>query len=366
MGQYIDAFTSTKKFRCFQPQTVIFYQPYCDDFGPMNCASVVRFIEMLDHELVSYPSCKIMYCVEAGRRALTNAAFLMGAYMILKLKMTTEGVSVAFSWLDQSMIEPFRDVTFSAVDFGLTLKDCWRGLERGIANEWLNMPSEPGMWGMIDIDEYIHLDDPLNADLNQVVPGKFVAFRGPRSLGDREYSDDDGCRRFSAKYYIELFHQMGVTDVIRLNEPEYDWSDFEASGINHFDLHFEDCTCPSTTIVEQFLKIADKAKGMVAVHCKAGLGRTGTLIAVYLMRRLGFSAREAMGWLRIMRPGSVIGEQQHFLSGLENPEAGKAIVSSDKRNLAAQVEAGMDRRCAVAKTGCSLEMIRAMAGVVLG
>ena len=62
---------------------------------------------------------------------------------------------------------------------------------------------------------------------------------------------------------------------------------------------------------------ADGAAGAVAVHCKAGLGRTGTLIGVYLMRRHGFSGREAMGWLRIMRPGSVIGEQQHYLCAVE-------------------------------------------------
>ena len=35
------------------------------------------------------------------------------------------------------------------------------------------------------------------------------------------------------------------------------------------------------------------------------------------MRRWGFGAREAMGWLRVLRPGSVLGDQQHFLVGVE-------------------------------------------------
>ena len=49
------------------------------------------------------------------------------------------------------------------------------------------------------------------------------------------------------------------------------------------------------------------------MHCKDGLGRTGTLIAIYMMLSHGFTARDAMGWLRIMRPGSVIGAQQRYL-----------------------------------------------------
>jgi cell division cycle 14 len=45
----------------------------------------------------------------------------------------------------------------------------------------------------------------------------------------------------------------------------------------------------------------------------AGLGRTGTLIGAYLMKHFKFTAAEVIAWLRICRPGSVIGPQQNYL-----------------------------------------------------
>ena len=45
----------------------------------------------------------------------------------------------------------------------------------------------------------------------------------------------------------------------------------------------------------------------------AGLGRTGTLIGCYLMKHYKLTAAEAIAWVRIARPGSIIGPQQHYM-----------------------------------------------------
>ena len=84
------------------------------------------------------------------------------------------------------------------------------------------------------------------------------------------------------------------------------------------DLQFPDGTCPEDPIVEKFLAAAEKEKGAIAIHCKAGLGRTGSLIALYIMKHYGFPPAAFIGWIRIMRPGSILGPQQVYLNQMDD------------------------------------------------
>ena len=101
--------------------------------------------------------------------------------------------------------------------------------------------------------------------------------------------------------------------VIRLNKPQYEAKVFETAGIRHLDLYFIDGSTPSREIVDKFISVVEQNPGAVAVHCKAGLGRTGTLITLYAMKHYRFCAADFIAWIRILRPGSILGPQQYYL-----------------------------------------------------
>ena len=103
--------------------------------------------------------------------------------------------------------------------------------------------------------------------------------------------------------------------MVRLNKKMYDERKFTKVGIGHYEYYYLDGSCPTISILQKILAAFESVpseKGF-AVHCKAGLGRTGTCIGAYIMKHYDFSAAEAIGWMRICRPGMVIGPQQQFL-----------------------------------------------------
>ena len=77
-------------------------------------------------------------------------------------------------------------------------------------------------------------------------------------------------------------------------------------------MEFPDGSCPSDSTVKKFTEVEKKFEnnGGVAVHCRAGLGRTGTIIGCYLIQKYKISdAKALIAWMRLCRPGMVVGDQ---------------------------------------------------------
>ncbi|PSN49835.1 Dual specificity protein phosphatase CDC14A [Blattella germanica] len=160
-----------------------------------------------------------------------------------------------------------------------------------------------------DVDEYEYYERVENGDLNWIVPQKFLAFCGPHAKSKIE----NGYPLHAPESYFSYFRRNNVSTVIRLNKKIYDANRFTEAGFDHLDLFFIDGSTPSDPIMKQFLTIAENSPGAVAVHCKAGLGRTGSLIGCYIMKHYHFTAHETIAWIRMCRPGSIIGHQQQWL-----------------------------------------------------
>jgi protein-tyrosine phosphatase len=146
-----------------------------------------------------------------------------------------------------------------------------------------------------------------------VLPGKLIAFSGPHARRARWA----GFQSLAPEDYWAPFRSAGVTAVVRLNKRLYDRRRFTEGGFRHHELFFPDGSCPTPQLVVRFCSLVEAEPGVVAVHCKAGLGRTGVLVGLFLMKHYSFTANEALGYLRIVRPGSIIGPQQHFLRDWE-------------------------------------------------
>lgn len=122
-----------------------------------------------------------------------------------------------------------------------------------------------------------------------IIPGQLLAISFP---------DESDYARFQA---------AGVACLINLTSVSHDSGHLSRAELVQRQIPVPDFTAPSPDQIDTAIAEIDervRAGQAVAIHCHAGLGRTGTICACYLVRT-GLSADGAMARVRGLRPGSI-------------------------------------------------------------
>ncbi|KAJ1331410.1 cell division cycle 14 [Microdochium nivale] len=310
----------------FTVDDTLLYNAFHHDFGPLHIGHLYRFALQF-HDLLGAKENQnrpIVFWSRPDARSRANASCLLACYMVLIQSWPPHLALAPIAQIDPPLM-PFRDAGYSQADYGLTVQDVvygvWKAKEEGCC-----------VLDNFDLDEYERFERVEHGDFNWITP-HFLAFASPQQTPvARVPESSEAYERLPKtlaavsadpmlpqpfKNVLKHFVERNIGLVVRLNSQLYSPSYFEAMGIQHLDMIFEDGTCPPMSTVRKFITLAHetitvKKKG-IAVHCKAGLGRTGCLIGAYLIYRHGFTANEIISFMRFMRPGMVVGPQQHWL-----------------------------------------------------
>jgi hypothetical protein len=131
---------------------------------------------------------------------------------------------------------------------------------------------------------------------------------------------------FNSKSFVEFLMDGDIRRVLRMNfpkeggmvRPTYDGNNLARYGIVHKDIPVLDKLggLPKREDVAQMLRICE-AQGATLFHCKGGFGRSVVLACCLLIVRYNVTGKSLLGWVRVVRPGSITTPQQEkFLCSL--------------------------------------------------
>ena len=127
-----------------------------------------------------------------------------------------------------------------------------------------------------------------------------------------------GMRQPEIKDIPDLYNK-GLRAVASFLEAPENIDEYRANNIENCWIPVEDDLAPTKEQVEEFSKFADKMKAEekpLAVHCKGGNGRAGTMLAGYFILK-GRNSQEVLDWMRNINPKAVRTKiQEDFLHSL--------------------------------------------------
>ncbi|MGI0005152.1 MAG: dual specificity protein phosphatase family protein [Nitrososphaera sp.] len=116
-----------------------------------------------------------------------------------------------------------------------------------------------------------------------------------------------------AKEEFDWLLEHGVKSIVTVRESALPpaWTD----KIGYMHLQVDDYGAPELEEIDRAVDFIDgeiNGGRPVMVHCAAGKGRTGVILASYLVKKEGLGARQSIDRIRSMRPGSIQSEAQEW------------------------------------------------------